>query len=222
MKEYTSDSQLSQAISPSAFNLLRWILLSNRSQLISLPKQYELPEFAGTFQFMTLISTPESESVFKELKNKNKSIFLWHGSNGARWHSIIRNGLKNFSNTKMMANGAALGPGIYLAKLSETSWQYSQVVKNNYPKSHLGKTLHIIGLCEVAEMKDGTLKDHGWAHTLTREEACVVRFLFVNKGASSNDESRFSRAPFRVDVLLNPPTKVPTLRDLLNYMSGHK
>lgn len=218
MKGFSTDSQLAQAISGPAFELLRWILLSNRSQLISLPKQFKLPQFENTFQFMTLISTPEAEKTFKELKNDYGSMFLWHGSNGVRWHSIIRNGLKNCSGTKLQANGAALGSGIYLARSSSTSWGYSQPAKNNYNKSVLGKNLHIIGLCEVAKMlgknkKDGPLKDHGWAHTLTNEDACVVRFLFVEQSCNNN-------MPFNVDVDQNPPKKVPTLRDMLNWMAG--
>ena len=222
MKDYQTDSQLAQEITAPAFELLRWILLSNRSQLISLPKKYKLTQFPGTYQFMTLISTPEAEKEFKRLKASYGSMFLWHGSNGVRWHSIIRNGLKNCSGTNLQANGAALGSGIYFARSSSTSWGYSHSTKNN-AKSCLGKDLHIIGLCEVAQVPSRSseikgLKDHGWAHTLDIEEACVVRFLFVEQGFTS--DSRFDKIPFSVDVASNPPKKVPTLRDMLNCIAG--
>lgn len=246
MARYRNDMELLQFLKHEAFDLLRWILLSNRSQLISLPEKYKLTEFPGTFQFMTLISTPEAENVFKDLKNQYGSIFLWHGSNGIRWHSIIRNGLKNCTGTKWQANGAALGSGIYMARSSGNSWNYSQVADNHYKASKLGKKLHIIGLCEVANMIDknstkkqnningssfpgrfhhnednsnkGPLIDHGWAHTLTKEEACVVRFLFVE---SRKDSLNDCIVPFTVDIISKPPKKVPTLRDLLNYLSHH-
>jgi hypothetical protein len=50
----------------------------------------------------------------------------------------------------------------------------------------------------------GFLKDHSWAHTLTVEEACVVRFLMICGGAQ-----------FDVDVSVNPPRNLPTQRSIL-------
>jgi poly [ADP-ribose] polymerase 6/8 len=203
-----------------AVELLRWIILSNRSHLISLPPDLRLPEFPCQQQFMALLASPEAEEVFNGIKAKHGSCFLWHGSNGQRWHSIFRNGLKNATGTNLQVNGAVLGPGIYFAKDSVTSWGYSQAAQNNYSKSALGAQLQIISLCEVAKISSkgtsvkiprksgasaacsGFLKDHGWAHTLTMEQACVVRFLMVG-------------GCFQVDVLNRPPSKIPTLKDVL-------
>jgi hypothetical protein len=59
------------------------------------------------------------------------------------------------------------------------------------------------GRTEVLKLT-GFLRDHGWAHTLTIEPACVVRFMFV--GGS-----------FNCDVIDKPPQKVPKLKDVLNF-----
>ncbi|KAH0790022.1 UBA/TS-N domain containing protein [Histomonas meleagridis] len=228
MATFQTDQALASLISLRGLQLVRWILLSCRSHLISLPPEMEIPMFKGSQQFMTLVSSPEAEGAFQSLKETYKgSIFLFHGSHAERWHSIIRNGLKNATGTKLQANGSALGDGIYFAKESGTSWGYSHSKNNLYKSSIIGKSLHIISLCEIANLpmnqnikvkypvfnEDGSvtykesagfLKDHGWAHTLTIEEACIVRFLFVGGN-------------FNVNALTKPPKNVPSLKSVLDY-----
>jgi poly [ADP-ribose] polymerase 6/8 len=207
LKKTRDDREIAKLIQPQGLALLRWVLLSNRSHLIFLPDEMALPEFKGSKQFMTLLSSPEAENVFNRLKEKNGSFHLWHGSHGQRWHSIVRNGLKNATGTQLQANGAALGEGIYFARDSSTSWGYSRESPNNYKASALGTRLHIISLCEVIKLRTGALKDHGWAHTLTNEDAVIVRFLMVGGG-------------FARDVVANPLQRVPTLRDVLEFQAS--
>jgi hypothetical protein len=182
-------------------------LLSNRSHLIYLPSHLTFPEFKGSHQFMAMLSSPEAEDIFCELKARFGSLHLWHGSHGQRWHSIFRTGLKNATGTKLQVNGAAHGEGIYLAAEAGTSWGYSHPAPNKYRNSALGGSLHIISLCEVAKVPDkgvkidiqpagkpkmtcaGFLKEHGWCHTLTMEQACVVRFLMVGGGFQENERT---------------------------------
>jgi poly [ADP-ribose] polymerase 6/8 len=200
-RTYRSDKDLRAGIGAQALDLLRWILLSNRSHLISLSSKFKLPQFGDAHQFMSLISTPEAERAFRTSKEKYGSMYLFHGSEGSRWHSIIRNGLKNASGTPMQAHGAALGPGIYFARSSETSKGYAKWSQNRYEKSIFGKELTILALCEVAKVP--SLIDHQWAHTLIEEQACICRFILVN-------------GSYNVDVITNPILKVPRLRDVLD------
>jgi hypothetical protein len=181
--------------------------------LIHLEGNLELKEFAGCQQFMALLSSLEAEEVFHALKEK-------YGS--------FHQGLRNLTGTPDRANGAALGAGIYFAKEAATSWGYSQASATNiYVQSDLGKVLTIVSLCEAAKVPsrhvtvtlppkpgetgkrtvEGSLLDHGWAHTLTMEEACIVRFLFVGGGG------------FTRDVVADPLKKVPTLRDVLEFQA---
>ncbi|CAK9003186.1 Protein mono-ADP-ribosyltransferase PARP6 (ADP-ribosyltransferase diphtheria toxin-like 17) (ARTD17) (Poly [ADP-ribose] polymerase 6) (PARP-6) [Durusdinium trenchii] len=91
-------------MSPEAAALLKWTVSSNRSYL---------------------------ENQFQELKKKFGTSFAYHGSSAENWHSILRNGLKNASNTKLMTSGAAHGPGIYLATDSNTSIAYTRARPRN-------------------------------------------------------------------------------------------
>jgi hypothetical protein len=221
----SNDQELTGVIGPPAVQLLRWILMSNRNHLISL-KEGTI-DGAG-HQFLTLLASPEQEIVFEHLKKQYGSCLLWHGSAGDRWHAIIRNGLKNFSNTPDQANGAVRGPGIYLARDSSTSMGYSQrglgMGRNHYKNSQLGHNVAIMALCEIARIPSddvtvsiqdlasglkqksvrGHLKKHGsGVYTLTMEEACIVRELFVG-------DLRFS-----INSIKSPP-KVLTLKEVLD------
>lgn len=64
MANFKNDKELKDKIGDKAFNLLRWVLLTNRSQLFYLPTENELPLFkrevgSKCFQFMAVISSPE-------------------------------------------------------------------------------------------------------------------------------------------------------------------
>jgi poly [ADP-ribose] polymerase 6/8 len=225
VSENTDDRMLANRIGPRAFELLRWILFSNRSHLTSLPAGMKLADYPGTIQFMTIISSPEAEARFNILRQKYGSMFLWHGSGAERWHAILRKGLKNATGTRLQVNGDCLGEGIYFAKSSSTSLGYVRPGENRYLATALPRQLSAIALCEVAKIGpkckidlpwrspdgqtsfkqvSGFLKDHGWAHTLTIEEACVVKFLMICGGAR-----------FDVDVLAKPPKGMPTQKTVL-------
>ena len=75
------------------------------------------------------MSSPEKEHRFQQLKQASgkESLWSWHGGPSKNWHSIIRTGLKNMSNSKLMQHGAAYGSGIYMARDSVTSLGYSGV-----------------------------------------------------------------------------------------------
>jgi poly [ADP-ribose] polymerase 6/8 len=198
---FLCDPDLSAMIGPRAFLLLRWILLSNRTHLISLSPKFSFKRFSSARQFMSLLATPEAEREFRKLKDKYGSMYLFHGSNGSRWHSIVRNGLKNATGTPLEANGSALGAGIYFARRSGTSQTYAVSAVNQYTESLFGQSLVILALCEVAKV--GSLIDHGWAHTLEDERACICRFLLVN-------------GDFDVDVIKDQIQRAPKLSDLLD------
>jgi hypothetical protein len=220
----SSDVNLSVATgSESAMQILRWVLLSNRSHLISLPASLRLKQFAGTEQFMTLLSSPEREEVFNDLKGRFGSMYLWHGSGAENWHSILRTGLKNFSNTDLMKCGACYGSGIYFARSSGTSLGYVTISETRYRNSKQ-KQLSLIAICEVIKLPpgahritvsrrngteivvSGALNPHEqWGYTLTMEEACVVRFLLSGLNAA-------------YDLVAEGLEGAPTLRDITSFL----
>lgn len=208
-RNFTNDNDLKRSIGSGAMDLLRWVLLSNRSQLISLPHELKVLQVPGA-QFMTLFSTPEAEQQHISLNQRYGSLFLFHGSSGDRWHSIFRNGLKNASGTSMQQNGAFYGSGIYFASDSSVSFQYTRPGANGYAKSTLGRQLSIMSLCDVAKVPE--LKSHCTFYTLQNEEACIVRFMFVG--------GQFNMNTGRAGVI-----NVPTLTQVLEYhaeMAQHR
>lgn len=74
---------------------------------------------------MLLSQDPAKERKFMQAKKKQGSIFCFHGSSMENWYSILRNGLRNLSNSQLMTAGAAYGPGIYASENYATSYGYT-------------------------------------------------------------------------------------------------
>ncbi len=174
--------------------LLRWLVTTNRSYLIPLRKKEE--KFVGvpsSSQFKFVSYTPEREYMFQELSRKNNNcgtIWAFHGSPIANWHTILRTGLKNMSNTKNMRNGAAFGSGIYLAPNSGTSywycepsrsdtWPLSMFNKSDYygRKQNSGHGLYCLALCEI--LNHPKLKSPEPYYVVQTESWVMMRYLFV-------------------------------------------
>lgn len=136
-------------ISPPALGLLRWIVASNRSCIVQVdqaPAQSTIEAInrgvrldqrisgMGTWmQFRFAQGAPDKEDKFhKALESKKavtgqyESIFAWHGSSLANWHSIIRNGL-DYAET---LNGRAYGHGVYFASEFQTSLGYCHAYRS--------------------------------------------------------------------------------------------
>ncbi|EKD17715.1 uncharacterized protein L3040_008100 [Drepanopeziza brunnea f. sp. 'multigermtubi'] len=137
-----------ERISPAALGLLRWIIASNRSCIVQVdrcPGQSDI-ELAisktrldqrvsdiepNWVQFRFAQGSPDKEQRFlnalraqkPNLNAKYPTIFAWHGSPLANWHSIIRTGL-DFKET---LHGRAFGHGVYHAMDQATSIGYAQV-----------------------------------------------------------------------------------------------
>ncbi|CAE8595987.1 unnamed protein product [Polarella glacialis] len=118
-------SVLTARMSNEGAELVKWVVASNRSFLAPLQDDERIAAFRTPFQYMLISAPPDKEKEFQELKRQHGSTFAFHGSPAENWHSILRNGLKNASNTKMMTTGAAHGPGIYLSTELSLSLSYS-------------------------------------------------------------------------------------------------
>jgi hypothetical protein len=198
-----SEFELINRIGQNEFSLLQYILLSNRSHIIALPREMQIPLPSSAFQFMTLMVTPEQEEKFQMLKRRHGSRFFWPGSRGHLWNAILRTGLQNMSGTAGQLNGAAHGSGIYLANDAATSFGYCQQLQFKYRCSQLENGGYAIALCEVATVRQ--LKKKSFGATLTNEDAIVVRFLIFSDS-------------FSYDVKENPIENVPTLETLMQYI----
>ena len=114
--------------------LLRWIILSNTAHLKQLVRQEEMIVGLNKrwHQFKMTISNPTKEATFQRHKEKfnKKSLFAFHGTSLANFHSILRTGL-NFDKVQ---HGRSYGNGIYHAYHSGTSIGYTANRYREYPR----------------------------------------------------------------------------------------
>lgn len=113
---------------------------------------------------------------FVEAKYNNGTI-MYHGSSCANWYPIIRNGLKNLSNTKLMTAGAVQGAGVYLSPNVNTAARYCKSFNN---RSMLG----------VAKLLDAKKYDKGGGiYTVPDEKKILLKYLIVVSGTPGNINS---------------------------------
>mmetsp|Transcript_369 Transcript_369/g.1229 ORF Transcript_369/g.1229 Transcript_369/m.1229 type:complete len:482 (-) Transcript_369:22-1467(-) len=186
--------------------LLEWVWESNRSYILALPREARLPFLGTPYQYLLLSAPPEQEVAFQGLKREHGSEFCFHGSSSTNWHCILRQGLRNTSGTQLMTAGQTHGPGIYLARDSQTSAVFSaqrpsaHVAKRPAPAAEAretaapgqgepqaqeatGERLHdpgsllLLAVCEVALVPTLRRVNHIWV--CPEEAAVVTRFLLV-------------------------------------------
>ena len=75
-----------------------------------------------------------------------------------------------------MMNGAAFGPGIYLAPSASSCVGYCLRSRRSSDDREAGSGLHCLTLCEIID--DGTIQEHGWCWRVLEEEKVLTRFLF--------------------------------------------
>ena len=165
---------------PLLLPLLRWIISSSRAHLRSLKPRESIEGFETPHQFVMLSASPEKEARFRDLYNKYGSLLAFHGSSTGKWFSILRIGLKNLSNTKLMSTGALYGPGIYLSKDVKISKDYSRC-QLWWPKSMFGNHCCILAICEIINHPD--LKPPQPHYVISNEDWVITRFLIVYKNS---------------------------------------
>eukprot|EP01105_Mastigella_eilhardi_P011334 TRINITY_DN261_c3_g1_i1.p1 TRINITY_DN261_c3_g1~~TRINITY_DN261_c3_g1_i1.p1 ORF type:complete len:717 (+),score=140.85 TRINITY_DN261_c3_g1_i1:420-2570(+) len=160
-KDNTSLKKFLYTKNPLAFPLLQWILTSNRSHVAKLPADQHQAALQTPHQFMLMSAPPAREAEFRSLARQKGSFFTFHGSAMSNWHSILRNGLKNYSHTAMMSCGACYGSGIYMgADISTASgyapqgpaWSNSRFFLHGGDSSYgynYGNSCVCIAVCEV-------------------------------------------------------------------------
>lgn len=116
---------LAAKMSPEGAGLVQWVMASNRSYLVPLRDDERIRSFETPYQYLLMSASPAVEGHFQELKKKHGSVFAFHGSPAENWHSILRNGLKNASHTRLMTSGAKFGAGVYLSLDSTYSLKFS-------------------------------------------------------------------------------------------------
>lgn len=193
----------SERISTAALGVLRWIVASNRAcimQVDELPgnndmgpkKEDRLFGMPGYMQFRFAMGAPDKERRFlsavkdatQRLNLTYPTIFAWHGSPLANWHSIIREGL-HFKETH---HGRAYGHGVYHSLDHNTSAGYGFGHNVSYwPKSAL-KISAAMALSEIvnAPKEFTSMSPHLVVQYI---EWIQTRYLFVKCTITNQDPS---------------------------------
>ncbi|WYZ36586.1 hypothetical protein EsH8_II_000092 [Colletotrichum jinshuiense] len=186
-----------ERLSKSALALLRWIVSSNRSFIVQIDQPPDLniggiattenrehEKFVGMsddwMQFRFAQGSPEKENRFKEELEKqgncpHPTLFAWHGSHLANWHSIIRTGL-DFKDT---LNGRAYGQGVYFSPDFSVSQWYSRECVSSWMGSEL-KLSAAISLCEIINRPDA-FTSHEPYYVVPQVDWIQCRYLIVKR-----------------------------------------
>jgi len=179
MAKYPDSKSLAaylDSLHPLCFPLLRWIITSNRAHLAKLDKDDMIAEANTEYQYMFLSSPPEKEAKFQELKKSKGSFWAFHGSAFANWHSILRIGLRNYSNTELMSCGAAYGAGIYMSPFSSTSMGYAHAM-TGWQGSMLKQTGNLTCLC-ICEVINDNYKANPH-YVVPNEDHVMTRYFLI-------------------------------------------
>ncbi|KAL2180140.1 uncharacterized protein P884DRAFT_218939 [Thermothelomyces heterothallicus CBS 202.75] len=144
----------------------------------------------GWVQFRFAQGAPDKELRFnralqevaarKHIGN-NPTIFAWHGSNLANWHSILRTGL-DFQDIN---SGRAYGHGVYFSRWQETSMGYASKGQS-WPNSDLGIT-YCLSLNEIINAPNEFVSSNPH-YVVSQLDWQQCRYLFVQTAAGRKQE----------------------------------
>ncbi len=124
------------------------------------------------------------ENEFNNLivSTNNNYSYLFHGSAKDCWHSILRNGIKIFSNTSLQFNGAAYGPGIYMSD----NFSFAATYSNRYNVSRIyvpDKVENLfIGVFQVVGQRDDYKKAEN-IYVVADNKLCLLKYLIQIKSS---------------------------------------
>uniref|UniRef100_UPI00358E7B3F protein mono-ADP-ribosyltransferase PARP6-like isoform X2 n=1 Tax=Myxine glutinosa TaxID=7769 RepID=UPI00358E7B3F len=175
---------------PLAYPLLKWVIESVTIPIVKLPINQKLGFMRTRNQFLFLTALSERDAEFCSARRMYGSAFAFHGSKVWNWHSIIHQGLLNFSCTnREVFDGALYGKGIHTSPRYNIACEYSDIPvrrhnvepkRSKYENDQLfmkGQEIKCVALCEV--IKSPSLKKHGGTWVISNPAHICIRFLFV-------------------------------------------
>lgn len=191
--EGTKNTDLAQTLPKPVYDLLRWIIASNRSCIVlddiiekmeaRADERKRLDGIDGLLQFRFAQGAPDKEQRFvdavrerqKITKNKVPTFYAWHGSPLHNWHSILREGL----NFNRVVHGRTWGDGVYMALDFHTSKSYSSKYQSLdiWPQSTLGVKA-VVSLQEVVNSPKDFVSLHP-CYVVNQTDWVQTRYLFV-------------------------------------------
>lgn len=220
------DTKMNSKLGIKMYGFLKYLILTNKTHIMSEKmdtiKQKDifsidigenknntnLQDFLN-FNIVSYNESPEFSAV-------DKPFYVYHGSNISCWYSIMRNGLRNYSGTDMMVNGAALGAGIYFATDPKMAFGYSHKHTSHKDKDD---EIMIVGVAQLLH-KEKYDKGNG-VYVVSNEKDVILRYLVVVNSIRINKVKEFFNARVCEIQLLN---KMGNKHNILvkRLMSEHK
>ena len=128
IEKSNNDTELISKIDKTTYGILKNILTGNYFSIYTMSIEIEntlMKKKDMHYSILNINYSGLTENTFN-----NKENILFHGSSIHSWYMILKNGLINLSNTKLMANGAAYGQGIYLSNSLNFASGYSRMMTN--------------------------------------------------------------------------------------------
>ena len=170
------------------YKLIRYVIATNRLNLIKLEPASLIKGFGEDIeQYIVTNHPPETEKSFAERKKAAGSFYAFHGSAIENWYSILRNGIRNLSNTHMMTAGAAYGPGVYCAENIATSFGYCRFTNNScvWPYSQLSNPPKAcMAIIEVINKEKN--KKSPQIYVVGDDKDLIIRYMLIFPGSSMN------------------------------------
>lgn len=211
-----------ERISEASLNLLRWIVASNRSCIVlggevrDDTKSKSLGPIAedsvggmdSWMQFRFAQGAPDKEKRFNDCvkaeaevtKSAYPTLFAFHGSRLANWHSIVRQGLR----FDEVTNGRAYGNGVYMSPYAETSLAYSERgadydanSPHRWPRSML-KIMKVFSLNEVVNHPQKFVSNLPH-YVVSNIDWVQTRYLFVKGGQANPANTGLAGAVYEQD-----------------------
>jgi hypothetical protein len=191
LKNSNNEKSLCKYLGSDEYEMLTWILSNSRVAMLKMPEKKRISEMNTEHQYMMLVDNPERSAEFAKARAKHGSYFAFHGSSPENWHSILRRGLINASNTDLMTTGAAYGSGVYMAEDSSTSFGYARQ-GSGWKKSIFGDTsgLQCMAICEVVKLPGVPTTPNPY-YVVENVNAITPRFfLFYPRGGNVNVQAK--------------------------------
>lgn len=158
-------------------------------------KEY-IPNMHGYIQFRFSQGSPDKELLFSKAlqeaaRQKDLSryptIFGWHGSDVANWHSILRTGL-DFEKVK---NGRAFGNGVYFSPHLATSISYAVSANVARWANSAINVQSVLSLNEIINVPEKFVssKPH---YVVQEQDWHQCRYLFVSSSVRQSGSSRIT------------------------------
>jgi ubiquitin-protein ligase len=172
-----SDEQLISKIGENTYGFIKFVLSSciSSNNAVNISKCTLIPNTSiheNNINQYKFNYTNAQEDIF----NKEKTVYLYHGSPYENWYSIMRAGIKIGSkDKKIFLNGAVYGDGIYLSNDINVSLGYTYRTSDS--SSSNSKNKYMLAIYEVIDNPKWKKTEN--IFVIDDEKALILRYIIV-------------------------------------------